>query len=185
MTAILDFGCGSGRLLRWWADVSGPQIHGCDYNRRLVSWCDAHPEFAEVRATELAPPLPYDDASFDFLYALSVFTHLTIDLSDRWFAEIARIVKPGGLFWFTVHGESYTDRLLASERDRFDTGEPIVHFPEIEGTNLCSVFWPRESIARLLADRFEIVGHLDPCAPGTVASDALLEHDSYLVRRLS
>jgi 2-polyprenyl-3-methyl-5-hydroxy-6-metoxy-1,4-benzoquinol methylase len=39
--AILDFGCGCGRVVRCWADVGG-EIHGCDYNRRLVKWCQGH-----------------------------------------------------------------------------------------------------------------------------------------------
>ncbi|HWH20318.1 MAG TPA: class I SAM-dependent methyltransferase, partial [Solirubrobacterales bacterium] len=30
MGAILDFGCGSGRVARHWADLQGPEVHGCD-----------------------------------------------------------------------------------------------------------------------------------------------------------
>ena len=65
MDRILDFGCGCGRMLRWWSDLPDTSVHGCDYNAELVSWCNANLGFAEVRANELSPPLPYEDGSFD------------------------------------------------------------------------------------------------------------------------
>jgi hypothetical protein len=138
----------------------------------------------EVRQTELAPPLCYRDQSFDFLYAFSVFTHLSVELAEGWISELARVVSPGGLMWFTVHGESYRDRLAPEQRSRFDGGEIIVVLPEIEGTNLCAAYWPKASVPRMLADRFEIVEIFDPKATPELAERTFLAHDAYLVKRL-
>ena len=90
-------------------------IHGCDYNPSLVGWCNANLEFAEVRANRLSPPLPYPNEHFDLLYALSIFTHLTTELAERWLAEMHRVIRPGGMLWFTTHGESLIDRLSPAE----------------------------------------------------------------------
>jgi SAM-dependent methyltransferase len=132
---------------------------------------------------ELEPPLPYAGDAFDFVYVYSVFTHLSVDLARRWMDELARIIKPGGLMWFTVHGESYRERLAPEQRERFDSGEIVVSFPEIEGTNLCSTYWPEAAVKAMLAGGFEPVVHFDPRADPQRAEQALLTHDAYLVVR--
>jgi SAM-dependent methyltransferase len=184
MDTILDFGCGCGRIVRWFSDLERPQISACDYNRELVAWCDANLGFVSVRRTELQPPLPYPNDGFDFLYAFSVFTHLSVELAADWMAELRRVVKPGGLVWFTVHGESYRERLLPEEIERFDAGEIVVWLPEIEGTNLCCAHWPNPAVEGVLGSDFEILVHLDPKANPATARKALVEHDAYLVRRV-
>jgi SAM-dependent methyltransferase len=137
----------------------------------------------EARTTELQPPLPYPDGAFDFVYAFSVFTHLSVELADRWMAELRRVVKPGGLVWFTIHGQSYRERLLPEEKVRFDAGEIVVWLPEIEGTNLCGAYWPDAAVARMLGGDFEMLVHLDPADDPVTAQQAALEHDAYLIRR--
>src|SRR4051794_15780343 len=44
--SVLDFGCGSGRVMRHWVRVSGPRFFGSDYNPDLVAWCEEHLPFA-------------------------------------------------------------------------------------------------------------------------------------------
>jgi SAM-dependent methyltransferase len=184
MSAILDWGCGCGRMTRWWADLANTEIHGCDYNKELVAWCAANLPFAQAQRTDLEPPLPYPDAAFDLVYAFSVFTHLSIDLAEAWLTELKRIVKPGGFVWFTLHGGSYRSRLSPEQRRQFDEGEVVVWFPEIEGTNLCAAYWPDAAVPRMLGDRFEVIAHLDPQAqPARAQAAQVAPHDSYLVRR--
>jgi len=185
MGAILEFGCGCGRMTRWWAGEEGPRIDACDYNGELVAWCEQNLPFAHFRRNQLQPPLPYADDSFDFIYAFSVFTHLSIELAQGWLAELRRVCKPGGLVWFTVHGASYRTRLPPEQRRQFDAGEVVVWFPEIEGTNLCAAYWPQESVAGMLGDGFEVLAHLDPLVQAATAQGAqVAPHDAYLVRRV-
>jgi GT2 family glycosyltransferase/2-polyprenyl-3-methyl-5-hydroxy-6-metoxy-1,4-benzoquinol methylase len=183
MDRILDFGCGCGRMLRWWADLSATSVHGCDYNRELVGWCNDHLRFADVRASEASPPSRYEDASFDLVYAFSIFTHLTSDQAERWLTEMHRVVKPGGLVWFTMHGASLTDRLSAADHAEFAAGNVVVHVPEAEGMNLCSAFWPEAAVRSMLGDRFELISHFDPLHDPATAERARMSHDAYLVRR--
>ena len=51
--AILDFGCGAGRVLRHWKSLDGPALHGTDYNPELVAWCAANLPFATFRVNRL------------------------------------------------------------------------------------------------------------------------------------
>src|SRR5262249_39112533 len=74
--SILDFGCGCGRIMRQWKDLKGPKIYGTDYNSAPIRWCRKNLPFAEFHTNRLSPPLRYENDSFDFIYAFSVFTHL-------------------------------------------------------------------------------------------------------------
>jgi 2-polyprenyl-3-methyl-5-hydroxy-6-metoxy-1,4-benzoquinol methylase len=43
-TSILDFGCGCGRVTRFFRGLDRATIHGSDYNRHFVSRSPAHPD---------------------------------------------------------------------------------------------------------------------------------------------
>jgi len=166
--SLLDFGCGCGRVLRHWAGLAGPAIHGSDFNERLVSWCVANLPFVTASVNELAPPLRYEDRQFDVVYAISVFTHLPHDLERAWIDELSRITAPGGLLLLTTHGDSYADRLDADERETYDSGEPVVRWPGVAGSNLCTTFHPEAYIRTRFAPGLELLEHTPD--GGTVGS---------------
>lgn len=176
--SILDFGCGCGRVLRRWHSVGGPQANGSDYNPRLVEWCSANLTFADVQVNQLEPPLPYANAEFDLVYALSVFSHLTENLQAPWMSELARIVKPAGFVVFSTHGESYAQRLNGAERRRFDGGGLVVkNNVKAPGSNTCSAYHPPAYVREHLANGLELVDHLPEGAKGNP------HQDLYLFRR--
>jgi len=92
--AMLDWGCGCGRVLRHWSGLDTTTVSGCDINPKMVDWCRTNLPFAEVAVNELSPPLPYADSSFDLVYAFSVMTHLSADLQHEWVAESRRVLRP-------------------------------------------------------------------------------------------
>jgi SAM-dependent methyltransferase len=58
---------------------------------------------------------PWDDASFDFGFLTSVFTHLLPADLEHYMAELGRVIRPGGrsfITWFLLNEESR--RLLAA-----------------------------------------------------------------------
>lgn len=160
--AVLDFGCGCGRVTRYWHRV-GPAISGSDLNDDAVDWCRRNLPFARFEVNGLAPPLAFDDASFDLVYGLSVFTHLPEELQLLWMRELARVLRPGGRLLLTTHGERYLERLGPDERARFERGELVTRWEEVAGTNLCAAFhppaWVRERLTGQLA-------HVDFVAEG-------------------
>ncbi len=108
---VLDFGCGCGRVLRG-LHHQAPQheYHGTDIDPEAIDWCQQNlKEVGQFRHNQSAPPLAFDDASFDCVYSISVFTHLPEAMQFEWLAELARITKPGGQLLLTTHG----GRLLA------------------------------------------------------------------------
>lgn len=155
VTDILDFGCGCGRVLRYW-NSRQRAIAGSDRDAGAVAWCADHLPFAHVERNELAPPLRYEDASFDLVYALSVFTHLTEDLQTAWRDELRRVLRPGGRLLLTTHGRSYLPRLEPAERERFERGELVVRWADLPGSNLCSAYHPEGYLRETLAAGFEL-----------------------------
>jgi SAM-dependent methyltransferase len=181
---VLDFGCGCGRLARWWPERDGLELHGCDYNPELVEWCQANLPFMVARVSGLEPPLPYPREGFDLIYALSVFTHLPEPMQRTWVAELRTALRPGGLLFFTVSGTAYLDRLSAEERRSFSTGNLVTHFDEVPGTNLCAAYHPRAYVERELLSGFELIDAIEPASDPSRAL-ASLAHDTYLARRPS
>jgi SAM-dependent methyltransferase len=179
MEAILDFGCGCGRLARWWSEVPGPTIHGCDYNPDLVEWCAANLTFMRTAVNRLEPPLPYGAERFDLVYALSVFTHMSEELQDRWLAELRRVLRPGGLLFFTVSGDAYAEKLSPEDRVRYGHANLVTHFTDVEGSNLCAAYHPPAYVRTHMVDRLELVAEV----PGGRGSGAAMLQDGYLVRR--
>jgi ubiquinone/menaquinone biosynthesis C-methylase UbiE len=155
--AILDFGCGCGRVARQWSALRGPELHGCDYNPELVAWCRDKLDFMEARVNGLEPPLPYAAERFDLVYAISVFTHLTTALTEAWLDELARVVQPGGRLLLTTHGTVHRPLMRPAARAAFDRGDPAVVRPRTPGTNACAAFHPRAYMEAQLASRFESV----------------------------
>lgn len=111
---VLDFGCGCGRLLRFFAHAAARwKAYGADVNADLAEWCSENG--MEVVTSKLEPPLPFDDGAFDLGYAFSVFTHLDETASRSWMAEMGRLVRPGGILLITTHGVPALRTLQQSE----------------------------------------------------------------------
>ena len=181
-SAILDFGCGCGRLARWWSDLRGPQVFGCDPNPALIGWVQESLPFVNATRSSEEPPLPYPDATFDFIYALSIFTHLPAAKALPWMAELRRVTKPGGLVLFTTAGDSYRDRLTAGEAARYQQGEEVVQFDSASGTNLCIVYHPPAYVRGRMLAGFELVEEVFAHEHPDRADALQMVQDCYLVR---
>jgi SAM-dependent methyltransferase len=171
--AILDFGCGCGRVTRHWRSLTG-EVHGTDVNPRLVDWCRRRLAFARFSQNALAPPLDAEDGRFDLVYALSVFTHLTADLQHAWVAEFFRVLRPGGFLLFTTHGRRYVDRLAPEEARRFTGGELVARDAGPEGSNLYGTYHPEAWVRARLAGPFEVRDFVPEGALGNPWQDVWL-----------
>lgn len=100
---VLDFGCGCGRTLIWFAGRP-PRLYGTDIDGEAISWCRNNLDFAEFGVNNALPPLEYPSERFDLIYAISVFTHLDEDYQFRWLNELTRVTRPEGIVLLTVHG---------------------------------------------------------------------------------
>jgi len=95
---VLDVGCGTGRLLQQLhAALPQARLHGIDMSEAYVRHARARlGERALVEAGN-AEELPYADHSFDAVVSVFMFHELPGRVRRRVFAEMVRVLKPGGV----------------------------------------------------------------------------------------
>jgi 2-polyprenyl-6-hydroxyphenyl methylase/3-demethylubiquinone-9 3-methyltransferase len=97
---VLDLGCGGGFLAEALAR-RGAEVTGIDPSGGAIRAARAHAagEGLAIRYDEgSGEALPYPDASFDIVVSVDVLEHVA-DL-PRVLDEVARVLKPGGVFCF-------------------------------------------------------------------------------------
>ncbi len=169
--AVLDFGCGCGRVLRHAERQSATRYVGVDVNRRAVRWCRRHLGFADFHHASLEPPLSDALGRFDLIYAFSVFTHLPVDAQKSWAQDLASHLEAGGLLVLSTHGDAFLDDLSSSELARYQGGEIIVREPIASGTNACAAYHPEDSLLEVLPPQLEKVCFVPQGARGNPPQD--------------
>lgn len=172
---ILDFGCGCGRIIRHFRQKTKANLHGTDYNSGLVNWCKKKLKFGDFHKNELAPPLSYENDKFDFIYLISVFTHLDGDLQKKWMVELRRVLRPGGTLLFTTHGDKYFEFLSEDRIEGFKRGEIVIMDDAEQGHIHYGSFQSQEAVSQKLLEGFELISFV----PGPER----LMQDTYLVRK--
>jgi SAM-dependent methyltransferase len=100
--SVLEFGRGTGRVLRHFRNIRDLRLTGTDANPKPIEWDRENLPNIEFYHNGLTPPLTFRAESFDLIYALSVFTHIPIDLQRSWLDELRRVLVPSGYLLCTV-----------------------------------------------------------------------------------
>jgi SAM-dependent methyltransferase len=117
---VLDIGCGGGRM-------AAPLLYhlehgsyiGFDVHQESIAWCleaiaPRHPRF-DFQFVDLHNGIynrsdrdaadfvfPYEEDTFDFAIATSVFTHMFHDEVANYLRQTFRVLRPGGAFFCTA-----------------------------------------------------------------------------------
>jgi SAM-dependent methyltransferase len=157
---VLDFGCGAGRIARWLGPeviAAGGTFCGSDLNPKLATWCETNLA-GTYRTNGLQPPLANVTNTLDLVYAHSVLTHLTEPTAQAWLAEVARVLRPGGLALLTFHDEVYAQAFAPDGVAARLAAEPyIVWNNAMEGSNYISAWTTRARLAEMASGAFDVV----------------------------
>jgi SAM-dependent methyltransferase len=97
---VLDAGCGTGWFTEYFVS-QGATVTGLDVSPEMVERTKARVPTATLIQANLAEPLKLGSESFDL-----ILSSLTLQYLESWtltFTEFNRILKPNGLFIFSVH----------------------------------------------------------------------------------
>ena len=119
-TRVLDFGCGSGKLVRKFITL-GYDASGCDVK---PYWeCSTESELNKLEMIAKEPyRLPFDDGTFDVVVSTSVLEHA--QNTEEIFREIKRVLRIKGYSMHLYPGKWYLPT------------EPHIYVP------LVNYFWP-------------------------------------------
>jgi SAM-dependent methyltransferase len=150
---VLDFGCGAGRTLRHFlVEAETAELWGADIDALSIAWLDENlsPPLHTLHCAP-APPLGLEGGSFDLIWAISVFTHLT-DQSLAWLVELHRLLGPGGLLMASYTGRWSSELLAGEPWDEDRVGMNVLHHDQGWDQGgpmvLMSDWWVREHWGR-------------------------------------
>lgn len=101
---LLDIGIGTGLASQSFAKV-GLEVYGCDGSTEMLKVCESKTFAKDLKVFNLQNiPLPYSDSFFDHVICCGVL-HFFDEL-ETILKEVLRIIKPGGIFAFTVAAQT-------------------------------------------------------------------------------
>ena len=173
--AVLDIGCGVGRMAAPLTTILGPagRYDGIDIVPAGIRWCrrhitPLHPQFefhvADLENARYNPSgggdpsnyrFPFADASYDVILLASVLTHLAPGVVDHYLSEIARLLRPGGRCLASVF------LLDEYSRDRVDAGMTAEGFAYQHEGDLHRTARPGEPDDIVALDELWLCDHID------------------------
>ena len=163
---VLDVGCGIGRMaVPLTGYLNGGSYEGFDVGKEMIRWCrrrisSRHPSFGfdwapvynrkynpfgTVSALEFR--FPYEDDSFDFAFATSLFTHMAGAEVRHYLEELGRVLRPGGRVLATFF------LITPDSRAAIDAGRAEFEFRrEADGNWTIDPRMPEEAVAFELAE---------------------------------
>ncbi len=171
---VLDIGTGRGRLLLDYAKL-GFRAIGLENNPELVkkgnAEIKAHGLAKDLRFMEgTALDIPLADECFDAVSDVGLLQHLRPEDYSRYAAEIARVLKPGGLAYIVALSKA-TPQHLAWHPSASDSAD-FAH----EGVGYH--FFSDDELKKMFENKFDVrtIDHDSPFGPlGTVFAVTILK----------
>lgn len=146
----LELGCGQGALARLLVERFGARMIATDFDPAQVDLAASRlrdlGDRVSLRVVD-ARDLPFDDGAFDAVFSFGVLHHIAGGW-QRVVGEVARVLRPGGLFVCT---DLYAPRRLAAVLDRlfprFDqlAFEPLREVMRENGLGITHRAWERRA----------------------------------------
>ena len=124
----LDVGSGPGSLHPYLAEIGA--LEGVDVSQALVERAAAANPGVRYRRYD-GRTLPFPDARFDLAFAVNVFHHVEPPDRANLAAELARVVRPGGIVAVFEHNPLNPLTRLVVARCEFDDGVQLLRTREV------------------------------------------------------
>jgi 2-polyprenyl-6-hydroxyphenyl methylase / 3-demethylubiquinone-9 3-methyltransferase len=106
---ILDIGCGAGLLSNFLAS-KGHHVTGIDLSLKSLEVAKANGPSSATYLSANAESLPFEANAFDIVCAMDLLEH--VEAPETVISEAARVLRPGGLFFFHTFNRTWLSYLL-------------------------------------------------------------------------
>ena len=127
--ALLDVGCGIGLTDQFLQERFG-ELHGVDLSAAEIAKAQVNNPLGHYQSYE-GDRLPFDDERFDVALAVCVAHHVEPPDRPGFAAELARVVRPGGLVVVFEHNPYNPLTRFAVSRCEFDEGVQLLRRTEL------------------------------------------------------
>jgi SAM-dependent methyltransferase len=115
--AIMDFGCGWGRIIRFFLkDVDPSRLFGVDPVEEMITLCRSSNRWCTFDQIPTKPPTRFQDSTFDLIYSFSLFSHLSEEMHQMWLLELYRVLKTGGLMIATTRSREFIEQCAKTRK---------------------------------------------------------------------
>ncbi|MEX2479770.1 MAG: class I SAM-dependent methyltransferase [Gammaproteobacteria bacterium] len=181
---VLDIGCGIGGPARTLAAEFGCQVTGIDLTAAFVDAATMLSDRVGMSAScsfrqGSATALPCADASFDCVWS----QNMMMNVADKaaFFAEVARVLRPGGLFAFETvlagNGESiHLPAFWASraELSHLVTRDELTELLAAAGLEMCAL---DDTTAEVIAQAHKRQAQIAAATPATLSIAVIVPED--------
>lgn len=133
---VLELGCGTGADAALFAG-HGLEVIATDFSEEVIVGNQRHPvEGVDYQVLDIEKDYPFDDETFDYVYAHLSLHYYTDAKTSEIFKEIHRVLKPGGHLFFkckSVHDRTY-GKGEEIEPNMFNANGHIRHLFSVEYT---------------------------------------------------
>jgi SAM-dependent methyltransferase len=123
--AVLDAGCGTGRLMSIFARLQGLELAGADISLESLKLCREKLDGIGRKATLVQAPLrrlPFEDDTFHAVSCLEVAEHIPgAELRAKVYEELERVMRPGARLFITAY-HFWQPAGLIMKREGYHTG---------------------------------------------------------------
>lgn len=109
---ILDFGCGWGRVARFFLRETAPaNLYLADVMNEAIRHLHATNNPCRIIRNQRKPPIEGVPEGIDLVFAFSVFSHFSEEYFRLWVDYFFDVLKPGGCVVFTTRGRAFIEHL--------------------------------------------------------------------------
>lgn len=132
--SVLDIGCGTGRNITFVKDVIDNKksyFYGIDYSIACIKFAKSQYGKHGVKFIQHnGEDLPFKDKSFDYIVSSHVLEHIPIGAEVKYFSEISRVLKKGGIGVIGTPNRRYCQDLFhknPSDNEKYRLILPHIH----------------------------------------------------------
>lgn len=133
---VLDLGCGYGYYSDYF-DSIGANTIGADGSEKMIEIARERYPSSEFFVADIENRLPFENESFDIVFSNQVL--MDIENVDFVFAECKRVLKKGGIFWFSIVHPCFYDSRWVTEKDGYKSAKVIEKY--IGCYQMTNEFW--------------------------------------------